>query len=376
MKLRPLILLVIVLVGLEAWAWRRDAQKSRGEGSALVDRPLLELAEVERARRIVIREKPQSKTIQKDRDGFEVRLIVEKDAPIRETVLEKDPAGRWIVANRFRLEADANWMGQTLRDLAQGRLARFVASDPKLMEDLSLNLGHVRLEDEQGNVIRRLDFGRKDGGEMYQFVRVNEREAFIAKHETEILGDPLTWVAGRVLTFEAADVRELALPFADAKEPPLLLRRADRGAPLLPSDPNAADAEALARNAEKLLTRMLAEPLAIAIDRRAKAIDAARSNIAATLRVTLFDGRVYTVNYGVVPKDAPGVTELAPYDDATVVFAFYECSDAQDLAVRQGAKAALGYNRAGILGRLPANRATLANPPAPPPEEGGLPVGQ
>jgi hypothetical protein len=359
MKLRTLMVLVVLLLAAEAALRWREAHRQRNDGTAFVDRPLLELSEIQRAHRIVVREKPQSKTVDKGDDGYEVRLIVDKDAPIRETVLEKRGENEWVVANRFNLEADPEWLGQTLRDLTQGRLVRFVASDPSLMNDLGLELGQVRLEDEHGQPVRRFDFGRKDGGETYQFVRVDNADAFVAKHETEIVGDPLTWVAGRVLKFELADIRELELPFQNAGEAPLRLQRAKRGEAFQAATEADKLDEAAERRVEKLVSKLIDEPLAIAIAPSAEAAKAARGHVAATLRLSLFDGRTYRIDYAVVPKNAAGIAELLPYDDQSIVFAFYECSDAKDLSVKQSSRAALGYNRNSILGRLPANRAAL-----------------
>lgn len=363
MNLTKLAAGIAALAAATAFLSWRDADRAKGGASAFVEGPLLEVADIERARRIVVREKPQSKTVQKDADGYEVRLIVDKDAPIREVVLEKVGDG-WVVANQFQLEADANWMGQTLRDLAQGRLVRHIASEPALMQDLQLNLGEVRLEAEGGRVVRRLEFGRKDGGEVYQFVRINDANAYVVRHETEIVGDPLTWVAGRMLPPEVAEIQEVTLPFTADAHPPLRLVRAAKGAPLLPAASATANAEAAGQAAERILARLLAEPLVLAVDRNAAVAAAASQAPLATIKFTRFDGRVFTIRYGGVPKGHPGVDALAPYDHDSLVFAFFECSDPQQLAVRQAQKAALGYARATTVGRLPKDPAALIARPA------------
>jgi hypothetical protein len=361
MKLRVLVLVLAVLAGLESWAWWHDrARREQSAASGLIDTPLLEVPEIERAQRIVVREKPQSKVVDSTEEGFEVRLIADPNAPIRETVLERREGQRWVVANCLALDADPEWLGQTMRDLTQGRLVRYVTGDPKLMDDLQLNLAQVRFEDAQGKVIRQLDFGRKAGGASYQFVRVNGREAFVAKHEAEILGDPLTWIVNRVLTFKPADVRELALPCLDAPATPVVLRRAAREQPLRPAEPATPAADLIARNAEKILARLLAEPVWQVFAPDAAPVQAARQHIVATLRFGLFDGREYRVSYAMVPAADPAMQSLDANIREDVVFAFFECSDPQDLTQRYQAHAVLGYAKASTIGRLPKNRAALA----------------
>jgi hypothetical protein len=372
MKLKSLVIVVVSLVALEGVVRWRDTHRDRSGGSAFVDRTLLEVPQIERAHRIVIREKPQSKTVDKNADGFEVRLIVDKDAPIRETVLERRDAEHWAVTNCFGLEADPTWLGETLRDLTRGRLTRFVTNEPQLMNDLGLNLGAVRLEDEHGGVIRQLDFGRKDGGEAYQFVRIDGRDAFVVKHETELVGDPLTWVAGRVFHFEPTEVREIELPFEDSKEAPLKLSRTARTVPfLVDGKPEPSVAETVG----KIVRKILGEPMMVAFDRHSPAIETAQQHVVARLRLTLFDGREYRVDYGVVPPHDPTAARLAPYDEGTIAFGFWSCSDSHDLVVRQAAKAVFGYNRVATTGRLPKNRAALtalASPPVAPLASEGL----
>ena len=121
MKLRTLIVLVVVLAGLESWAWWKNAaQRQQAGNSSLVDSVLLDPSLLERAQRIVIREKPQVKVVSRE-EGFEVSVIPDKDAPIRETILERHGGQPWVVANYFGLDADLVWLGQTVRDLSQGR---------------------------------------------------------------------------------------------------------------------------------------------------------------------------------------------------------------------------------------------------------------
>jgi hypothetical protein len=368
MNLRVWIIFVIVLACVEGWAWRRDSVRQKQLGnSSLIDTALLEPALIEKTHRIVIREKPQVKVVSRE-EGFEVRAIPEKDAPIREAVLERRDGEQWVVANYFSLDVDKNWLGQTMSDLSQGRLVRFVASEPSLMTDLELDIGQVRFEDEKGRVIRRLDFGRKDGGNAYQFVRVDEADAFITKHETEIVGDPTSWVVGRLLRFELGEIRELEMPFTDANEKPLVLTRAAAGAPLTPDDPTIPAAQA-AQAVEKIVGKLLLESLMVAVDAKTPAVADAQKTVSARLRFVLFDGREYTISYATLPKTAAAVADLEGYDESNAVFAFYTSSDPQDIVTRYNAKAALIYNRSSTLGRLPANRAALLAPPPPPSED-------
>ena len=228
------------------------------------------------------------------------------------------------------------------------------------MDDLELDIAQVRLEDEKGHVLRQLDFGRKDGDEAHQFVRVDAGDAFVAKHETEIVGDPLTWIVGRIFHFAPGEIREVELPLTGANDASVLLRRAAPGAPLLPADPKIPAPERVGQNVERILGKLLDESVMLAVDRHAPVAETARRHIAARLRLTLFDGREYKINYGIVPKDDPTAADLKDYDAVRVTFVFCECSDPQDMAVRYNARAALGYNRSATLGRLPKNRESLS----------------
>lgn len=357
MKLYSLAITVAVLGLIEGGLWWHDARHDRRGGEAFVDSPLLDVPQIERAHRIVIREKPQSKTIEKDNDGFEVTLVVDKNAPIRETVLERRDADHWIVANCFGLEADPVWLGETLRDLTRGRLTRFVASDPDLMQDLDLNLGAVRLDDDHGAVIRRLEFGRKDGGDTYQFVRVDHGDAFVAKHDAELVGDALSWVAGRIFRFEPTDVKELDLPFAEPGEKPLRLTRSSNRVPFLV---DGKPDDAVADLASKRVGQILREPVMVAFAPHDPVVEVARQHIAAHVRIVFFDGREYQVDYGVVPKGDPTVAALKPYDDSTIAFGFWTTSKSDDVLNRQATRAAFAYSRGAVIGILPKNRADLA----------------
>jgi hypothetical protein len=363
MKLRTLLILLAVLAFLDAGlSWLGHTRRSVASNAGLMDRPLLDLPVLEQAHRIIIREKPQSKVLFSNDDGFEIRRIVDPATPIRETVLERNADQRWVVANCLGLDADPNWLGQTMRDLSEGRLIRYVTDDPKLMDSLGLNAAQVRFEDGNGRVIRRLDFGRKDGGDSYQFVRVDQGSVFLAKHETELVGDPLTWIVSRLLSFEPADVREIELPFQNALEPPLLLRRAARGGPLLPAEGTLP--AGASQTAEKILAHLLTSPVTLAVSRDSPAARIARQNIVASIHLVLFDGREYKLNYGAVPKGTTGLKDLEDNEPETLAFGFYESSDPQDITARYNSKAVLIYSRSATVGLLPADRAGLSPPPA------------
>lgn len=363
MRLRAQLGLLAVMAGLEGWLCRHDSRRAGAAGPAFVDQPLLAPEAIDRARRIVIREKPQARVVSRG-EGFEVRIVPDKDAPIRETVLERRDGGRWAVANCFDLDADPAWLGQTMRDLSQGRLVRFVARDPKLMDDLDLDDAQVRLEDGEGRTIRRLDFGRKDGGNAYQFVRVDGGDAFVARHGADIVGDPPSWIANRVLQFGPADVREVELSFPDAREAPLELARDARDAPLLTRGPGSPAPERAGRNVERLVAGLLAERVMLVVDRNSPAVAEARRRMTARLRLKLFDGREYGIAYAVLPKSDPSAAGLKGYDDRNMAFGFYECGDPNDLVARYGARAALIYNRNATIGRWPKSREDLAAPEA------------
>jgi hypothetical protein len=359
MKLRTLLFCFAVCSVIDATlAWRERARREPAADAALIDQPMVDSSALDQARRIVVREKPQSRVLYSNGDGFEVSVVVDAHAPVRETILERDRSGRWVVANYFGLEADPTWLGQTMRDLSQGRLIRRVTGDPRLMAELDLNAAQVRFEDGAGRDIRQLDFGRKDSADT-QFVRVNQGEAFLAKHSAVLVGDPLAWIETRVLDFDPAEVCELDLPFRDRAEPPLDLRRAARGGSLTLKG-KAMPAGAVA-TAERILARLLNSPVMSAVAIDAPAAEAARRHIVARIRMVLFDGRSYRVDFGSVPKDAGG-PDGNRFD--ALVFAFYECSDPRDLAVRYSAKATLAYNRGTTLDQLPASRAKFFASPA------------
>jgi hypothetical protein len=370
MKLRTLIIVVAVLVGFEVWAWRRDvSRREQSGGSALVDSPLLDVEQVNQAQRIVIREKPQSKLIKTGIEGFEMRHIVDKNAPIRETVLERRNGDHWVVANYFDLDVDSAWLHQTMRDLSQGRLTRYLTNEPKLMNDLNLEFGQVRLEDGKGGVIRQVDFGRKDGGDTYQFVRVDGKQAFVAKHETEIVGDPLAWIVTRVLNFQYSDIREAEIPFSTNNSSALLTRSSGND-PLYPADKTSGDPTQISKNAERILTKIISEPIMLAVAPDSPLAASARQHVTEQVRLVLFNGKQYKITYRVVPNEDPALHSLGDAG-ADLVFATFECSDPTDLTQVYGAKALLAFSKSGTVDRLPKDPAALAAaPPPPPPEEG------
>ena len=357
MSLRVLLAVAVALAGLEGLAaWRAQSRRTGG-ASAFVDTALLEPSHLARAHRIVVREKPRTKVVHSE-EGFEVRRVADADAPVRETVLTRRGEA-WVVSTYLDLDADMDWVGRTMSDLSQGRLTRFLTSDPDLMSDLGFDGTLVRFEDERGEVVRMIEFGRKDGGEAYQIVRLGGRDAFVAKHEAEILGDSLSWIVTRVFRFAAEDVRELELPFLQG-EPPLLLQRPERGAPLQPAVERAPRTSVVSARVEELLGKLLAEQALLAVPPDHAAARAAAGQVAAAIRLTLFDGRRYEVGYGIVP---PTETPLSPdirNEDAVVLLV--NAPDAQDITRRYAAKAALVYSRGGTLRRLPASRAALAAP--------------
>jgi hypothetical protein len=358
MNWRLWILIFVMLAAFDgAIRWR---ERSRRTQSPEVDRALVEPSQLERARRIVIREKPQSKVLHSDDDGFEVRRVADKDAPIRETVLERRDDARWVVANGHGFDADAEWLGLTMRDLSQGRLMRHVTDDSGMMESLGLGVAEVRIEDEAGRVVRQLEFGRKDGGEMYQLVRVDGADAFVAKHQAEIVGDPLSWIDSRVLRCAPAEVAEIEIPFRTGDDAPLTLRRAGPGEPLLAAGEISADAERVSRWAERLLRRFAAEPAVLVLDRDAPALAAAREHVVASLRLRLFDGCECKLVYGMVPSDSNSYGQLDETLRDDLVFAFHECSGPEDDVRGHEAGAGLGYSRNAIIEFLPKSRSVLA----------------
>lgn len=368
MKLRTLLIIAAALALFDfGLAWHGRTRRAAAAAAGLIDRPLLDLPVLKEAHRIVIREKPQTKVLFSNDDGFEIRRVVDKNEPIRETDLERGADNRWIVSNCFGLDADPAWLGQTMRDLSEGRLIRTVTDDPKLMESLGLGAAQVRFEDDNGRVIRQLDFGRNDGGDSYQFVRIDNGTAYLAKHETALVGDPLTWINSHVLAFEPADVKDIELPFQNAAEPPVVLRRAARGASLLPANgPASAGA-----SAEKILSHLLASQILLVVAHDSPSVQLARQHIAAHLRIVLFDGREYKIDYGTLPKGIAGLKDLEDNLPETLAFGFFESSDPQDITARYNTKAILVYSRSATVGLLPENSASLSaeaspNPPPSP----------
>ncbi len=351
MTARRLFFVLLLMLTAEGILALKGSSRERAAATRRpADAALLQVAEVERAHRIVVREKPQTKVVVRE-DGFEMRRIHTPDEPARETVLERQ-GDHWVVQNAYGLDADPEWLGQTVRDLNQGRLVRFLTSDPSLAEDLALDTAEVRLEDGSGRVIRRLEFGRKDGGDAYQFVRIDGRSVFVARHETELLGDPLAWIARRVLRFPPEAVRELTLP---SPEGPLRLVRSQKGAPLELDGPPSPSSTAISAKAESTLAALLAAPIKLVLERSTPMAKAARGRLQARVDLALFDGRRYRIGYGVAPAADRGVTELG-YAASDLVFAFIDCTDAKDLAVRYGERVALVYDRAATLDRLSADR--------------------
>src|SRR5581483_3261681 len=239
-----------------------------------------------------------------------------------------------------------------------GRLIRTITDDPKLMESLGLNAAQVRFEDGNGRVIRQLDFGRTDGGDSYQFVRIDNGTAYLAKHEAALVGDPLTWINSRVLAFEVADVKEAELPFQNAAEPPVVLRRSARGAPLLPATGTLPPIASAA--AEKILSHLLTNQILFVAAHDSPSVQLARRHIAAHLHIVLFDSREYKIDYGTLPKGTTGLKDLEDNLPENVAFGFFECSDPQDITARYNAKAILVYSRSATIGLLPENPASLS----------------
>ena len=345
MKLRFLLLIVVTLALAEAAVRWRHAPGALATGEAQVGAPLLTPALLARARRIVIREKPQSKIVSND-NGVQVRLVIEPDAPIRETVLERHGADPWVVANCLGLDVDSTWLGQTMRDLSEGRLVRYVTSDPALCDDLELNLGEVRLEDGQGRVLRRLEFGRKDGGETYQFVRIDGRDVFVARHTAEIVGSPTAWIVTRMFDCQPADVQEVELASGADMTRRIAFHRAKRGAPLIDAQGAAAPA------GEKFLGRLLAEPAMLAVDRHSPEAAAAQAHVTGELKLTLFSGKSYAVAYGVLAKGTSPAADLNGNSVQDLAFASFRCSDPHDIAARYARSATLVYNRSPTVDAL------------------------
>lgn len=361
MRLRILLGSVVALGLAEAAVHSNHSPDPRASGEARLDTPLLSPAVLADTARIVIREKPQSKVVS-NQNGIQVQLVVAPDAPMRETVLVRHGADRWVVANCLDLEVDSAWLGQTMRDLSEGRFVRYVTSDPALAADLQLNLGEVRCEDAGGHVLRRLEFGRKDGGDTYQFVRVDGRDVFVAHHTAEIVGSPTAWIETRLLDCDAADVRSFECTAGIAPAARVVFHRDAPGAPLK----NAASAPA--PDAEKALARLLAEPAMLAIDRRSPEATGASRHIAAEVDLSLFGGKDYRVTYGVLPKGAPHSDALLNNPVQELAFATIGCSDPHALAARYSERATLVYNRSNTVDALvglPANSATAARATQP-----------
>jgi hypothetical protein len=359
MKLRTLILVVAVLGLVDAAVgWRSARTAARRDGGPAGEIALVDATTLERARRIVIREKPQAKVVAQA-EGFEVRAIPDRNAPIRETVLVRGSQETWSVANCFGLDADAEWLGQTMRDLSQGRVIRRLTSDPQLMDDMELDLGLVRFEDEKGATLRELEFGRKDGGNSYQIVRTDHRDALLVKHDTEIVGDPTVWIVNRRLRFEPAAVREMDVSILAAGEQPLVLRRNDAKANWSVDGESGDAAARIGAAMGELLETLVREPVMEAFAKDSPLAEAARKQIVCRARFKLFDGREYRVSYGLVPDGTAGLETLNADFKADLAFGFVECSDTNDLVSRYNAKATFAFSRGATVNRFPKSRAAV-----------------
>lgn len=350
MRLRALLFAAAGLAALDAGLARRHGPERTALRDGLIDAPLVDPSVFAAARRVVVREKPQSRVLFSDDNGAEVRVEVSPNAPVRETVLEKDPSGVWLVANCFGLEAEPGWLGQTMRDLGQGRLIRRVTTDPALMDGLGLGAASVRFEDGQGRVLRELQFGRRDGGQAYPFVRIDGGEAFLARDSAELVGDPLAWVPARVLTFEPAEVRDVRISWEG--KAPMALTRPARGRPF---QIGVVPIPGL----EKVLGQLLSTPAMLVVAPDGRAARSAQARPSVRLDWVLFDGRSYSARYGLPGDELKGEKELEGDPPGSFAVAFYSAGDRHDPAARAGSRAAFAYARGATVGRIPADRAAL-----------------
>lgn len=351
MNWRALAITAAVLAIADAALRLGHGQIHAANDLALLHKPLLEPGIAERACRIVIHEKPESRVLYTDQDGSEIQMVVAADAPVRTTHLWREPGGAWKVSECLDLPADRLWVGQTLRDLSEGTVVRELTTDPVLMSRMGFGASEVEFFDQSGVVLAGIEFGQRDGIG-YQIVRINKGAAELAKHSAELVGDPLAWIPSRPLEVDTAALQEIELPFTDHSQSPLFLRREKPGQAMTGRGATPAGAD---RFAQRWIARMAETPLQGVAAPDGPEAKTLTGQPLGTVKLRYFNGREIVLRF-FPASDGPALRGGRP-DRLTLV----QLSDTEtaSLAARLSARAVFIYSRQSTFGTLPGTPSSL-----------------
>lgn len=294
MKTKYLAITVVVLFILAGLAWWRGttAGGTPSQADSLSGKPLVESDLLKETTWIEVSE----------RDGPSVVMIEEGD--------------RWVLPEYYGIPVDFDYLSRFTRSLREGKIDRFVTSNPERLDRLDLGGVRVALKKTGGALLWEMEVGKgSDSGGL--FIGLDGQDgAYLTQSRIRIETTPANWASKKPLQIDPGDISSLTLPFADGST--LRLRRAASDERFAGDDVSAAEKLNHSKIDDYLLllTEATYREIVPADD---PDVEGAKEN-ARRIHFTTFDGYDYTVSIGRRPGDPAAVaaTEAGSGDSAAI----------------------------------------------------------
>lgn len=306
MKLKPLVVIVIVLAAFSAAAHFLTRPSGSPSADPRVGQPVMDRAMIEQAAQLRL-----------TGNGTTVLLV-------------KQPDASWQVASYYDLPVDFDSLSRLVGDLTNSRIQRFVTASPERLARLEFTDRKITLLDASGHELWSLAAGKNaDGGGFFVSFGA-EQKAYLARPDVWFDTVAKNWADTTLLNLKASDIAKIEIGFETA---PTLVVSCAR-----PSDPFTA---ATTPPGQQLATDKIDTLLGQFTNLRfSDTADPTDPNVIAakqhtrTLKFTTFDGKTYTITLGRKPATTAQATEseisnLKPQINrpAGPVYAFITCSN-------------------------------------------------
>ncbi len=295
MKLKSIVIAVAVLAILSGIAYRLNRSQKPAESNPRVGRPLVEPAAIAGVQRIHLSD--QGKTLN----------------------LSRQQDGTWVDDGYFGLPADFSKLSSFVADLTGAKVQRLVTENPARLARLEFKDSRIEFLDSSGRALASVTLG-KMGERAGRFVRFgNEPRAYFSDLNLWLDLEPKGWALTTLVDLKPDAVSRLEIGFSSGT--PVVAAREKKGG-VWKAEPAPAGQVLKEDKVSSVLGYLgslrfsdTSEPS------DPKAIEARAHS--RTLKVSTFDGTIYTVVMGRKPEEkkpkapAPKPPEGKAKDQAT-----------------------------------------------------------
>lgn len=193
MKTKPLLITIIILALVAGLVfWQNEIRDTDPPLDPRVGQPVFAPEELAQTNRILLRERDQSVTLQRDGD-------------------------RWLVEEKAGLPAKNPMLRVLTGKFLDDSINRLVSSSPERIAQLGITGPTLEFRDQQGNLQETVRIGRRDDDRGMTLILLGEDQprAYWAGFTLHVEMDAARWIDPRLFDFGPEEVSSIALEWPD-----------------------------------------------------------------------------------------------------------------------------------------------------------------